>query len=268
MAKSSKKPNDNWANGDKYEYYMGRWSRLVAGEFIDWLAIPAGGQWLDVGCGTGALSQTILQLAEPAQIKGIDRSEGFVNFAGEHVRDSRVRFEVGDAEAMTNESESFDAVVSGLVLNFIPHPERALSEMRRVTRSGGVVSVYVWDYADGMQFIRHFFDAAVALDPRAAEHDESSRFPLCRPDALRKLFESAGLQEVEVRPIEVPTLFRDFDDYWFPFLGGVGPAPTYAMSLSEEDRGALREKIRSGLPFEEDGSIHLFARAWAVRGKR
>ncbi len=261
-----KKTNDNWTAGELYEGYMGRWSRHVAREFINWLSLPAGGGWLDVGCGTGVLSQTVLHFAEPASIKGIDRSEGFVNFAREHVRDDRVRFEVGNAEMLTDDSESFDAVVSGLVLNFIPHPEKALAEMKRVTRTGGVVAVYVWDYAAGMQFIRHFFDAAIALDPKASEHDEGPRFPICHPDALRQLFESTGLKNVEVRPIEVPTVFRDFDDYWSPFLAGVGPAPAYAMSLSEEKRSSLREKIRAGLPVQPDGSIHLRARAWGVKG--
>ncbi len=260
------KTKDNWAHGDKYENYMGRWSRSVAREFVNWLAAPSGGQWLDVGCGTGVLSQTILELAEPARIKGIDRSEGFVNFARERVGDDRVRFEVGDAEVLIDDPGTFHTVVSGLVLNFMPHPERGLAEMRRVTRPGGTVAVYVWDYADGMQFIRHFFNAAVALDSRAAEHDEGPRFPICRPDALRQLFESTGLQEVEIRPIEVPTVFRDFDDYWSPFLGGVGPAPAYTMSLSEEHRAALREQIRAELPFNADGSIPLSARAWAARG--
>lgn len=262
------KTKNNWASGDLYESYMGRWSRRVAREFINWLAVPAGSQWLDVGCGTGSLSQTILQLAEPARIKGVDRSEGFVNFTREHVQDHRVQFEVGDAEALTDDSETFDAVASGLVLNFIPHPERALAEMVRVTRTDGVAAVYVWDYAEGMQFIRHFFDAAIALDPKAIEHDEGPRFPICHPDALRQLFESTGLQHVEVRPIEVSTIFRDFNDYWSPFLAGQGPAPSYAMSLNEEHRVALRERIRAGLPVNADGSIPLLARAWAARGIR
>jgi SAM-dependent methyltransferase len=261
-------PKDNWANGDKYEGYMGRWSRRVAREFINWLDVPAGGQWLDVGCGTGALSQTVLLLAKPASIKGIDRSEGFVDFARKRVQDDRVHFEVGDAEVLTDTSETFDAVVSGLVLNFIPHPERTLAEIRRVTKTGGMTAVYVWDYAEGMQFIRLFFDAAIELDSHAVVHDEGPRFPICRPDALRQLFESTGLQDVEVRSIEVPTVFRDFDDYWSPFLAGQGPAPGYAMSLSEESRAALRERIRARLPSNADGSISLFARAWAARGVR
>ncbi|MBI5354347.1 MAG: methyltransferase domain-containing protein [Chloroflexi bacterium] len=262
----SSKPKDNWASGDKYEPYVGRWSRLVAREFLKWLSVPAGSQWLDVGCGTGALSQTILQFAEPAKITGIDRSEGFIAFAREHTPDNRVQFEVGDAQSLTAGSGIFDVAVSGLVLNFIPQPDRAVAEMARVVRTGGLVAAYLWDYADRMQMIRHFFDAAIALDPNVEELDEGRRFPICRPDGLSQLFGSAGLRNVEVRPIEVPTVFRNFDDYWNPFLGGQGPAPSYAMSLSEDRRAALREQIRTGLPFAPDGSIPLVARAWAARG--
>jgi ubiquinone/menaquinone biosynthesis C-methylase UbiE len=167
----SPRPKDSWASGDHYEPYVGRWSRLVAREFLKWLALPAGSQWLDVGCGTGALSQTILQFAEPAKIRGIDRSESFIAFAREHVQDGRVQFDVGDATALTAETGSFDAAVSGLVLNFIPQPDRAVAEMTRVTRMGGLVAAYLWDYADRMQMIRHFFDAAMALDPNAHELD-------------------------------------------------------------------------------------------------
>jgi SAM-dependent methyltransferase len=262
------KPKDSWASADDYEVYVGRWSRLVAREFLKWLSVPAGSQWLDVGCGTGVLSQTILQFAEPASVKGIDRSESFIAFAKEHTQDSRVQFDVGDAETLIADSGTFDAAVSGLVLNFIPQPERAVAEMTRVTRPGGVVGAYVWDYAGKMQMMRHFWDAAIALDPNASELDQGRRFHICNPDALSQLFESAGLQNVEVRPIEVSTVFRDFDDYWSPFLGGQGPAPSYLMSLSDERRAELRERIRAALPFASDGSIPLVARAWAVRGLR
>jgi ubiquinone/menaquinone biosynthesis C-methylase UbiE len=263
---NSKTPKDNWANGNLYERYVGRWSRPVAREFLKWLGIPAGGQWLDVGCGTGALSQTILEMSEPAGITALDRSEAFVSFASSQTADERVRFEVGDAQTLRSDIGPFDAIVSGLVLNFIPQPEQALAGMRRVARKGGVAGAYVWDYADGMQLMRHFWDAAVALDPKANEIDEVKRFPHSRPEPMKGLFQEAGFQQVEVIPIEVPTLFRDFDDYWSPFLGGQGPAPSYLMSLNEDRRVALREKIRAGLPFAKDGSIPLVARAWAVRG--
>ncbi|HEU0294616.1 MAG TPA: class I SAM-dependent methyltransferase [Anaerolineales bacterium] len=262
----SARPKDNWANGDLYERYVGRWSRPVAREFLKWLAVPAGSQWLDVGCGTGALSQTILEYADPAVITAIDRSEEFVAFARAHTPDHRIHFEVGDAQALSAEIGIFDAVVSGLVLNFIPNPDQALTGMRRVARKGGIVGAYVWDYAAGMQLMRHFWDAAVALDPHVSDLDEVRRFPLSRPEPLNGLFQVAGFHQVEVIPIEVPTDFRDFDDYWSPFLGGQGPAPSYAMSLGEEARSKLRKKIREGMPIQPDGSIHLKARAWSIKG--
>jgi len=247
---------------------VGRWSRLVARQFLAWLAVPPGSRWLDVGCGTGALSQTIVAEASPGAVKGIDASAGYVAFAREQVRHERVQFAVGDAQALPEGTAGYDAVVSGLVLNFVPQPDRMVAEMARVARSAGVVGVYVWDYADQMQLMRHFWDAAVALDPTAQELDEGRRFPICQPDPLMDLFRQAALEAVEVRAIDVPTWFRDFEDYWSPFQGGQGPAPSYAMALSPEQRAMLRERLRAGLSVAPDGSIQLRARAWAVRGAR
>ena len=256
-----------WASGDAYEPYVGRWSRLVARDFLAWLAVPAESRWLDVGCGTGALSATILDLARPATLTGLDASEGYAAYARERVRDPRAAFRLGDAQALPFDDGSFDATVSGLMLNFLPDPARGLAEMARVTRPGGLVALYVWDYAGRMQLMRHFWDAAAALDPAAAELDEGRRFPICRPEPLEHLFRDAGLEDVAVRSIDVPTVFRNFDDYWSPFLGGQGPAPGYAMSLPEDRRAALRERLRSSLPISDDGSIRLIARAWAASGR-
>ncbi len=268
VQKSSSQRAEVWASGDSYEPYVGRWSRLVAREFLAWLAVPEGRHWLDVGCGTGALSQTILQTAAPAKVKGIDRSDDYVAFVREQIQDQRAYFETGDAQALPVESGSYDAVVSGLVLNFVSQPAQAVVEMARAARSGGIVAVYVWDYAGKMQFMRHFWNAAAALDPAAHPLDEGRRFPICQPEPLRELFQTAGLKDVEARAIDVATDFRDFDDYWTPFLGGQGPAPGYAMSLSQEHRVALRERLQAALPFALDGSIPLVARAWAVLGVR
>jgi SAM-dependent methyltransferase len=261
-------PNDVWASGKAYEPYVGRWSRLVAQEFLRWLRVPANSRWLDVGCGTGALVQTILESAAPSVVNGIDRSDGYVAFARHQIRDERVQFKVGEAQALPVETGLYDAVVSGLALNFIPQPQQAVAEMARAAKSGGVVASYVWDYAGKMQLMRHFWNVATALDPASHDLDEGWRFPLCRPGPLRELFVNAGLKGVQVRPIDISTDFRDFDDYWTPFLGGQGPAPSYVMSLSEERRAALQERIRAGLPIALDGSISLVARAWAVRGVR
>jgi SAM-dependent methyltransferase len=259
---------DNWAAGNLYEPYVGRWSRLVAKDFLQWLALPAQLDWLDVGCGTGALTQAILQQMQPRSVTGIDPSAGFVDYAKAHVSDPRVTFEVADAQSLPVESARFDAAVSGLVLNFVPKPLLAAQEMARAVRSGGMVAAYVWDYAGKMELMRYFWDAAVELDPDASKLAEGLRFPICQPPALVALLDEAGLRDVESRAIDVPTTFRDFDDYWNPFLGGQGPAPGYAMSLSEERRVALRDRIRAMLPIGGDGSIPLIARAWAVRGQR
>jgi SAM-dependent methyltransferase len=257
---------DAWLDGAAYEQYVGRWSLLVAREFLSWLEVPPGRRWLDVGCGTGALAQTIAQIAEPAAVLGIDRTPGYVAYATQQVHDARVQFQVGDAVALPVDDGAFDAVVSGLMLNFLPDPGVALREMIRAVRTGSIVAAYVWDYAGEMQLMRHFWDTAVALNPEAKGLDEGLRFPLCRPQPLEELFRNNGLHDVSVRNIDVPTDFRDFDDLWSPFLGGNGPAPTYVMSLGEPQRTALRDELQRALSIAQDGSISLVARAWAVRG--
>jgi trans-aconitate methyltransferase len=258
---------DVWTGGDAYEAYVGRWSRLVAHEFLDWLAISPGATWLDIGCGTGALTEAILEHG-PARVDAVDSSPAYVQAAGRRLRDPRVTFGVADARKLPGTPQSVDVAVSGLVLNFVPQPDAAVNDMGRVLRSGGIAAVYVWDYAQRMDLMRHFWDAAVALDPNASELDEGRRFPICQPDALDRLFRGSGLHNVESRAIDVRTRFRDFDDYWQPFLGGQGPAPGYAMSLDNDRRTELRERIRAQLPIATDGSIDLVARAWAVRGTR
>jgi len=259
-------PSDVWAQGAGYERYVGRWSRLIADEFLKWIAIPHGQVWLDLGCGTGALSQRILERHAPAHLVGIDSSDGFVSHARAQITDQRAEFRVGDARSLPVSDRAFDAAVSGLVLNFVPDQPKAVAEMRRATRPGGKIAVYVWDYAGDMQLIRRFWDAAIALNPAARDFDEGIRFPVCRPEPLRALFASAGLRDVATNAIDVPMAFENFDDYWSPFLDGQGPAPGYCMSLPEEDRIALREHLRTSLPTNRDGKIRLIARAWAVQG--
>jgi len=257
-----------WTGGAAYEPYVGRWSRVVAREFLVWLDIPRRSRWLDVGCGTGALTETILAVADPEKIQGVDPSDGYLGVARERVLDTRAAFGPGDARNLPVENEAYDAVVSGLVLNFIPDIPAGVREMVRAARRGGKVAAYVWDYAGRMELMRYFWDAAIELKPNDREMDEGVRFPVCRPAALSSLFEEAGLTGVTVHPLDVQTRFANFADYWDPFLGGQFPAPDYAMSLSEDDRAALRERIRAKLPINADGSIDLIARAWAVQGIR
>jgi SAM-dependent methyltransferase len=261
-------PSDQWASGDAYERYMGRWSRKIAAEFLAWLDPDPNLTWLDAGCGTGALTATVLAAANPMSVTGIDPSVPFIDTARSHIPDPRARFEVADARSIPLDDASTDIAVSGLCLNFVPEPGQALAELARVTRPGGTIAAYVWDYAGGMQMLRCFWDSAITLDPAAAMLDEGPRFPLCAPEPLLATFAAAGLRDVETAPIDIETRFTDFDDYWQPFEGGAGPAPTYVQQLTQPRREALASALRRTLPTAPDGSIGLIARAWAVRGAR
>jgi SAM-dependent methyltransferase len=237
----------------------------MARQFVSWLDVPNGARWLDVGCGTGALAATIAQSARPARLVGVDPSPGFVRTACEQVGDV-ADFRVGDARSLPFSASDFDAVVSAIALNFVPDPGLAVREMQRVTAGGGVVAAYVWDYADGMQMIRRFWDAAVALDAKAAHLDEARRFPLCNPEPLTDLFTASGLADVQISALEIPTVFEGFNEYWEPMLGAQGPIPTYVDSLGDIDRQRLAAQLEDALETASDGSITLVARAWAVRG--
>lgn len=260
-----KPTSDGWDLGDPYERYVGRWSRRVAPQFLAWLDVPRERRWLDVGCGTGALSAAILDLCSPSSVVGVEPSEGFLRKAEEQLA-ARMLLRRGSAAQVPLEDGAVDVAVSGLVLNFVPDARAALAELTRVTAAGGAIGAYVWDYSGKMDLMRHFWDAAVELDPRAASLDEGKRFALCRPEALADLFSGAGLRDVDVKAIDIDTAFASFTDYWQPFLGGQGPAPAYAMALEEAARSRLRDRIREGMPLRADGSIALGARAWAVRG--
>jgi SAM-dependent methyltransferase len=253
----------SWQRGDGYERYMGRWSRQLAPLFLRWLAAEPGRRWLDVGCGTGALSAAILDEGAPTSITGVDPSEGFLATAQSRLGE-RVAWHRAAAADLPLPDGSVDVVVSGLVLNFVPDVSAALREMVRVTADGGLVGACVWDYAGKMDLIRFYWQAVVELD--ATVQGQGERFPLCEPAALTTAFTGAGLHGVEVSAIELPMRFADFDDYWQPFLGGQGPAPAHAMSLGEATRNRLRELLRQRLPVQSDGTIQLAARAWAVRG--
>jgi len=260
--------SDVWASGQAYDAYVGQWSRLVAREFLPWLGRPNGLRWVDVGCGTGALSEAILGAAAPRHVLAVDRAPAYVAVAHRQLPVGVASCAVADAQSLPARTGSVDVVVSALVLNFVPRPDVAVGEMSRILASGGLAAVYVWDYAGGMQLLRYFWDAAAELDSGAAELDEGRRFPMCRPDALEALFRDAGFFAVESRAIDVPTRFGNFDEYWTPFLGGQGPAPGYVARLGEQRRAALRDRLRAALPVAGDGSISLVSRAWAVRGIR
>ena len=254
-----------WSDGAAYERFMGRWSRLLADAMVRWLDPEPGTRWVDVGSGTGALTDALLRGAAPAEVVAVDPTAVFTEHARARLGDQRVVVRTGAAENLPLDSGTADHVVSSLVLNFLGDPVRALGEMVRVARPGGTVSCAVWDYAEGMQMLRVFWDAAVALDPEAAELDEA-RFPVCRPGALGEVFAAAGLGDVKLGELTVPTVFADVDDYWEPFLGGQGAVAGYLARLDGAALGALAEEVRRRLPVDDDGAVRLTARAWCARG--
>ncbi|MFI1398497.1 class I SAM-dependent methyltransferase [Streptomyces sp. NPDC020681] len=258
---------DKWTAGEAYDRYMGRWSRPVADEFLGWLNCPDGLRWLDMGCGTGALTASVVDRCRPRAVLGLDRSVGFVASA-RGARDAPAHFAVADAQSLPVRDAVFDVAVSGLALNFVSAPDAAVAEATRAVRPGGLVAAYVWDYAEGMGFLRCFWDAVVAVDPSAVALDEGRRFQMCRPDLLRALWTRAGLVDVAVAPVVVPTVFAGFADLWEPFLAGQGPAPGYVTALDPTARDHLRDALRASVPTRPDGTIALTARAWAVQGRR
>lgn len=257
-----------WSSADAYENYIGRWSRRLAPTFVEWVGLRAGARVVDVGCGTGALTEAALA-RQPASLVGVDLSSAYVDESRRRFANRpNARFDVADATDLPLPDASADAAVSGLVLNFVPDPARMVRELRRVLTPGGVAAAYVWDYAGKMEMVRAFWDAAAALDPKARELDAGAKFTVCHPERLHALFEDAGLTNVTTRALDVPTVFRDFDDYWTPFMGGQGPAGAYAVGLDAKAREALRERVRERLPVAKDGSIPMVARAWGVKGTR
>ncbi len=260
-------PTENkFDNAAAYELFVGRWSRKVAKEFINWLAVPPERVWLDVGAGTGILTDVILQQASPAKVVGVDTSQAFIELAQERIKDTRAQFQMGDANHLNLSDATFDVAVAGLVLNFVPSAQQAVNNMVRLVKPGSLVAAYVWDYADKMEMMRHFWKAAINIDPTAAELDSGKLFTICNPNNLKALFEGEGLSAVEIIAIDIEAKFKDFDDYWQPFVEAQGSVSKYLRTLNDKTLTAIRDQLQKQLPIEKDGSIQLLARAWAVKG--
>jgi SAM-dependent methyltransferase len=261
--------DDRWALGSAYEAYMGRWSRALARPFLETLGVPRGARWLEVGCGTGALTEVILETQDPAAVLACEPAQPLLDHARAHIHDPRVTFHpVGSGSLPRPGGEPpVDVVVSSLVLNFIPDPLAAVREMAACTRAGGLVAAAVWDHAAGMELLRYCWDIAAALDPAAATLDEGRRFPLCDPAALADLFRSSGLEQPRTGAVTIETEFASFEDYWRPLLGGTGPAPAYVASRTPAQRDQLAMALRAALPIAETGRVTLHARAWTVQAR-
>lgn len=259
-------PRDRWEDASAYERFMGRWSRVLAHELVPRLAVRAGASWLEIGCGTGSLTSAICSLGQPASVVACDTASDYVAYCREHFDHPELSVMTVEPGRLPTRPGGFDAVVSSLVLNFLPSPLDAIAQMRECCAPGGCVAASVWDYSDGMEFLRIFWDTAVELDPGAEPLHEGRRFPLCRPEPLRAAFESADLNAIDITQLDVSTTFSTFDDFWAPFVDGPGPAPTYVSSLARTARQALADRLRQVLG--PHTPIQLSARAWAVKGLR
>ncbi|MCA8956747.1 MAG: class I SAM-dependent methyltransferase [Planctomycetes bacterium] len=260
--------SDGWAAGDAYEAFMGRWSRVLARAFVAWLDPRPQSAWLDVGCGTGALTAAICEFAEPSSVVACDPATALLDSARHRLADPRVTWVSAGSGSLPAHPIGYDVVASCLALNFFPDPRRAVEEQLSLLRPGGRVAAAVWDYGDGMQLLRHFWDAAVRVEPRAAALHEGCRFPLCNAEGLESAFRAGGAHEVCIEAIEIPTVFEDFGDLWRPFLGGTGPAPAFVADLTRAQRDRLECELRNSLGGIAGGRIALTARAWAVTAGR
>jgi len=249
-----------------YERFMGRWSRQLAPQYLAFARVKDGDRVLDVGTGTGSVASAIAETFRSSHVTGIDPSPAFIAAARKSAKSDRERFEVGDAQALALADASFDQVMSLLVMNFIPDPQKAIAEMRRVTRPGGTLSACVWDYNAGMEMLRFFWDEVVALDP-AMEPKDERHMKLSREGQLGELWRKAGLGDVREQALTIEQRFTSFDDYWEPFLKGAGPGGAYVVALAEEPRRKLEARMRKRLLGDRtDGAFTLKAKVWCVRG--
>src|SRR5829696_3269291 len=251
--------------GDSYDLFMGRWSARLAPLLVQFARVTDGGDVLDVGCGTGSLAAAAAAAAPSSHVVGVDRSEPYVAVARARHQSPRMQFEVGDAQQLPFGEASFDRAMSLLILNFVPDPHKALAEMIRGTRSGGIVASAVWDYGEGMEMLRVFWDEATALDPCADSKDER-HMPLCRAGELAALWDG-HLEDVRETAFAIETSYSSFENYWSPFLRQQGPAGAHVATLSAGDRDRLESRLRQRLLGDRgDGPIVLRARAWAAQG--
>jgi len=247
-----------------YERFMGRWSRAVAPIFLEWLGAGRRASWLDVGCGTGILAETLLELCAPASVHAVDPAPAQVQAAARGAAAGRATFQIADARKLPFANASFDVVASALVLNFIAERPPALAEMRRVARPGGLVGAYVWDFVQELspsgplrRAMRRF-----GVECPGIPGTEASRL-----DALRAVFQGAALEQIETRTIDICLAYADFQDFWQAQTPGYAPTTKIIAAMKESERARLMRAVQSALPSGPNGSIEYCARANAIKAR-
>lgn len=255
-------PQIRFDDGAAYEDFMGRWSRVAGDVFLDWLAPPSGWRWADIGCGNGAFTEMLMQRCAPADVQGIDPSEGQIAYARGRPATQAATYRVGDAMALPYAADAFDAAVMALVIFFVPEPARGVAEMVRVVRPGGSVSAYAWDILDGgFPFVAIQDEmAALGIPPVWPPSVEAAR-----RDVLQSLWTGAGLVDVALREIAVERTFDDFETFWSIAQKGPRIAPSIA-SLPPGGADVLKERVRKRLQPKDGGPVVCRARANAIRG--
>lgn len=257
-----------FTNAKGYERYLGPWSSSLAPRFINFAAVQDGDRVLDVGSGTGSLALALAASTSRSEVVGIDPSVPYIQFAGTRTKDPRVHFQVGDAMNLPYADNYFDKSLAQLVLNSIPSAQRAVIEMWRVTKAGGAVAACIWGAGKDNERNHLFWEAAMAVDPAAAEHRKTGR-KYGRRGRLSALWAECGLKEIEESGLVVSVDFDSFEDFWLPHLEGQGHAGSYVRSLPSDRQDALRDRLRQDLlGTRADGPFSLRAKAMAVRGVR
>jgi SAM-dependent methyltransferase len=257
-------PVNLFTDGEAYERLMGRWSRPAGEVFLDWLNLPKGLRWLDVGCGNGAFTEVLVAHSAPAEVVGIDPSEEQLAYARTRAEAKPAQFRIGNAQALSFADGSFDAAIMALVITFVPDPAKAVAEMARVVRPGGHIATYMWDVPGGGLPLAPFY---VAMQALGIAHSRPPGFAVSRQDAMHTLWEQAGLELIDTRVIRIPVTFSNFDDFWDSNSVPVGPVGKAINEMSPATEEQLKAHLREHLPTDSKGRISYEAYANAVKGR-
>jgi ubiquinone/menaquinone biosynthesis C-methylase UbiE len=250
-------------DGEAYERRMGRWSRIVGEVFLDWLAVPKGLRWIDVGCGNGAFTEVLIARCAPSAVSAVDPSEGQLSYARTRPGAKLAEYRVGDAQALPYPDRSFDVATMALAISFVPDPVKAATEMTRVVKPGGWVATYMWDLPGGGIPIQPMFRALKSLSIAVSVPGTE----VSRRDNMRTVWEKAGLQSIDTRVIRIPVVYTDFNDFWQSYSVPEGPSGMAIRKMSPAQIEQLKVALRDELPTAPDGHIAYEAFANAVRGR-